>query len=439
MLCSHRLDEIRLLVDHVLALEEGRVTYDGSGCGAARPLRARGRSTSGPTASEAAPWLLARGFRRTPAGALAPHAPARGEAEAPAGDLARARRRAQQPLGARPRGTRARPGRRRTRRPAAWLRRPRAPRSVRLALAALGLAALRRRPMARSRSSTTASHAPTAACSISDPSFAAQLQTQDGEMLDFDDPGCLLRWLATHAPTVRALWFHHVRDDRWLDAASRASSRCSAQPMGYGLGAVAAGTPQALARRSRRAARRARRPAPRAGHELRRARRRRAPRSGRGAALALAGAAPRALCAARRRVRARRAARVERARLHRRRARAVFAVARARAVPAAARAARDRAGREPRARRRLARALPVAPDRARRVSRGRRRRSLRRARAAARGGDARASRSEPPGSTARRSHGSSSAARSASAWRCSPPTWASGSRSPCWCAIRRGR
>lgn len=33
VLCSHRLEEIRSLVDHVVALEDGRVTYDGSATG----------------------------------------------------------------------------------------------------------------------------------------------------------------------------------------------------------------------------------------------------------------------------------------------------------------------------------------------------------------------------------------------------------------------
>ncbi|MFI5217052.1 MAG: ATP-binding cassette domain-containing protein [Candidatus Limnocylindria bacterium] len=67
VLCSHRLDEIRLLVDHVLRLEDGRVAYDGPASAllgrcalAAIDVQAEGET--------AADWLLARGFRRMPAG-----------------------------------------------------------------------------------------------------------------------------------------------------------------------------------------------------------------------------------------------------------------------------------------------------------------------------------------------------------------------------------
>ena len=81
---------------------------------------------------------------------------------------------------------------------------------------------------------------------ISEPRFAAQLQTQDGEVQNFDDPGCLLAALETRSPSVRALWVHHVREDRWLDAAHVAFEVTQQTPMGYGLGAVAAGTPHAL-------------------------------------------------------------------------------------------------------------------------------------------------------------------------------------------------
>jgi ABC-2 type transport system ATP-binding protein len=68
VLCSHRLDEIRPLVGHVLQLHEGRVAYDGpadaflarSGL-AAIDVWAEG--------AEAAEWLARRGFRRGVGGA----------------------------------------------------------------------------------------------------------------------------------------------------------------------------------------------------------------------------------------------------------------------------------------------------------------------------------------------------------------------------------
>jgi ABC-type multidrug transport system ATPase subunit len=68
VLCSHRLEEIRPLVDHVLMLEEGRVAYDG-------PVRAFLEKSAlatidvWATGIEAETWLAAHGFRRQIAGA----------------------------------------------------------------------------------------------------------------------------------------------------------------------------------------------------------------------------------------------------------------------------------------------------------------------------------------------------------------------------------
>jgi ABC-type multidrug transport system ATPase subunit len=68
VLCSHRLDEIRLLVDHVLRLEEGRITYDGPAA-ALLDRCAFAVIDVWVEGEQACAWLLARGFRRTPAGA----------------------------------------------------------------------------------------------------------------------------------------------------------------------------------------------------------------------------------------------------------------------------------------------------------------------------------------------------------------------------------
>jgi hypothetical protein len=81
---------------------------------------------------------------------------------------------------------------------------------------------------------------------ISDPSFAAQLQTESGDVLDFDDPGCLLRYRQEHAPRVRAVWYHHQHEDRWLPESATAFQPMARTPMGWGLGAVDAGTAGAL-------------------------------------------------------------------------------------------------------------------------------------------------------------------------------------------------
>jgi len=67
LLCSHRLDEIRPLVDHVLLLEDGRLAYDGP----AREFLARSALATLDVwveGAEAEAWLAARGFRRSPAG-----------------------------------------------------------------------------------------------------------------------------------------------------------------------------------------------------------------------------------------------------------------------------------------------------------------------------------------------------------------------------------
>jgi len=67
VLCSHRLDEIRPLVDQVLLLEEGRVAWTGP---AGEFLRRSAVATieAWPADEGAADWLAARGFRRSAAG-----------------------------------------------------------------------------------------------------------------------------------------------------------------------------------------------------------------------------------------------------------------------------------------------------------------------------------------------------------------------------------
>ena len=81
---------------------------------------------------------------------------------------------------------------------------------------------------------------------ISDPAFAAQLQTESGEILDFDDPGCLMRYRQEHAPGARAVFYHHLHEDRWLPEAATAFVPVAPTPMGWGLGAVDAGSAGAL-------------------------------------------------------------------------------------------------------------------------------------------------------------------------------------------------
>ena len=90
--------------------------------------------------------------------------------------------------------------------------------------------------------------APCAHCHmlIGEPGFAAQLQLDDGRVLDFDDPGCLLHRLSRETSRVHAIWFHHAHQDRWLAADAVAFRRVAQSPMGFGLAAVSADQPHDL-------------------------------------------------------------------------------------------------------------------------------------------------------------------------------------------------
>lgn len=81
---------------------------------------------------------------------------------------------------------------------------------------------------------------------VGEPEFAAQVQTTDGLTLAFDDPGCLFQYVAEARPEVHAIWFHHLRQDRWLPQAKVAFVAVAPTPMGFGLGAVEPGTQGAI-------------------------------------------------------------------------------------------------------------------------------------------------------------------------------------------------
>lgn len=81
---------------------------------------------------------------------------------------------------------------------------------------------------------------------VSDPSFAAQLQTESGEVLVFDDPGCAFLYLEENDVRVHALYFHHRDEDRWIPSAEVAFVAVDHSPMGYGLAAVDGGTAGAV-------------------------------------------------------------------------------------------------------------------------------------------------------------------------------------------------
>lgn len=73
---------------------------------------------------------------------------------------------------------------------------------------------------------------------IGDPRFAAQIQTTEGEVLDFDDPGCLFHYMQSHDLSVRALYFRNYAVDGWLSESQVGFLPAQGSPMGYGIRAV---------------------------------------------------------------------------------------------------------------------------------------------------------------------------------------------------------
>lgn len=80
---------------------------------------------------------------------------------------------------------------------------------------------------------------------VGDPRFAAQLQTVDGDILNFDDPGCLFDYLDSREVSVHALYFRNHLGDGWLSEADVAFLPAEDSPMGYGIRAVPKQTPDA--------------------------------------------------------------------------------------------------------------------------------------------------------------------------------------------------
>lgn len=95
---------------------------------------------------------------------------------------------------------------------------------------------------------------------VGEPRYAVQLQTKDGDVLDFDDPGCLFRYAARERPRVHAIWFHDSQGAGWLRASEVGFVRAAQTPMDYGLAAVRRGTPGAVSIAEARRIATARRP-----------------------------------------------------------------------------------------------------------------------------------------------------------------------------------
>jgi hypothetical protein len=80
---------------------------------------------------------------------------------------------------------------------------------------------------------------------VGDPRFAAQLQTTSGDVLNFDDPGCLFEYLQSHEVSAHAIYFRNYDEDGWLTESEAGFLPVEDSPMGYGIRAVSKGTPEA--------------------------------------------------------------------------------------------------------------------------------------------------------------------------------------------------
>lgn len=82
--------------------------------------------------------------------------------------------------------------------------------------------------------------------SISDRGFAAQLHAHDGQVFDFDDPGCLFIHVLDKQTDVRAMYFHAMTAEDWLSADDVGFVPTDRSPMDFGWGAVPRNTPGAI-------------------------------------------------------------------------------------------------------------------------------------------------------------------------------------------------
>ena len=81
---------------------------------------------------------------------------------------------------------------------------------------------------------------------VGEPAFVVQAHLRNGKVLFYDDPGCAMRHVAGGGLDVHRMWFHHVREDRWIPGDRVAFMETPTSPMGYRLGAVDSGTPDAI-------------------------------------------------------------------------------------------------------------------------------------------------------------------------------------------------
>lgn len=76
---------------------------------------------------------------------------------------------------------------------------------------------------------------------LSDPRPSAQVQLDDGNLLYFDDIGCMVEWLAEGSRGLRGRWVRSVDGRGWNLAELTRFSEGNATPMDYGLLPAATG------------------------------------------------------------------------------------------------------------------------------------------------------------------------------------------------------
>jgi copper chaperone NosL len=81
---------------------------------------------------------------------------------------------------------------------------------------------------------------------IGDPAYAAQVITDDGSVISFDDPGCAAAYIRKHRARIHRAWFHDGRGDGWIALDDVGFQRVAHSPMGSNVIAVPKATPGAM-------------------------------------------------------------------------------------------------------------------------------------------------------------------------------------------------
>jgi len=69
---------------------------------------------------------------------------------------------------------------------------------------------------------------------VSEPRTAAQVATEDGARVFFDDPGCMANWVHQHGGKAQRLWVHAAAGG-WIDARTARYARGASTPMNFGF------------------------------------------------------------------------------------------------------------------------------------------------------------------------------------------------------------